>query len=47
MTQPNSWAARDAATLIHPYTNLSRHEQEGPLIIRRGKGVRVQDEDGR
>ncbi|MCQ4159062.1 aminotransferase [Roseomonas sp. GC11] len=46
-TPRNSWAARDTASLIHPYTNLRRHAEAGPLVIRRGKGVRVQDEQGR
>ncbi len=28
---PNSTAARDIATLIHPYTNLDRHREVGPF----------------
>jgi 4-aminobutyrate--pyruvate transaminase len=36
----------DSATL-HPYTQLRRHEQNGPLVITRGEGVRVFDESGR
>ncbi|RVT91635.1 aminotransferase class III-fold pyridoxal phosphate-dependent enzyme [Rhodovarius crocodyli] len=43
----NSWAARDQASVLHPYTNLAQHAETGPLVIRRGKGVRVQDEEGR
>ncbi len=43
----NSLAARDAKSLIHAYTNLSVHEKEGPLIIERGKGVYVFDDDGK
>lgn len=45
--QGNSLAARDAKSQIHPYTNLSVHEKEGPLIIESGKGIHVFDEDGK
>jgi 4-aminobutyrate--pyruvate transaminase len=38
---------RDVAYQLHPFTNLGRHETEGPLVITRGKGVYVYDEDGR
>lgn len=44
---PNSRAGRDIAHVLHPYTNLRRHAQEGPLIITEGRGVYVRDEDGR
>ncbi len=43
---PNSAAARDIAYCIHPYTNLKRHRETGPLVITRGDGVRVYDETG-
>ena len=43
----NSLSARDRAALIHPMTDLQRHEAEGPLVITGGDGVRVRDEDGR
>src|SRR5262245_17934071 len=46
-SRANSVAARDRATLLHPMTDLVRHEREGPLTIVRGKGVRVEDEDGK
>ncbi len=36
----------DRATL-HPYTNLRRHEEIGPLIATRGEGVRIFDDSGR
>jgi 4-aminobutyrate--pyruvate transaminase len=41
--------ARDRATAfqLHPFTNLERHEREGPLVISRGTGVYVYDEAGR
>src|SRR5690606_23154849 len=47
LLQGNSLAARDVRSMIHPYTNLSTHLTEGPLIIQRGKGVHVYDEEGR
>ena len=37
----------DIATTLHPYTQLRRHEQQGPLIITGGEGVHVVDENGR
>jgi len=40
-------AASDVAHLLHPYTNLVRHAETGPLVIVRGEGVRVFDERGR
>ena len=36
----------DTRSLIHPYTNLSAHNDTGPLIIERGEGVRVFDTEG-
>lgn len=44
---PNSLEARDVAAMLHPYTNAVRHEQTGPLVIVRGKGVRVFDAEGK
>src|SRR5438552_4368447 len=38
--------SRDVAYQLHPFTNLGRHESEGPLVISRGKGVYVYDESG-
>ncbi len=43
----NSAAARDIANVLHPYTDLQAHQEVGPLVISRGKGVRVWDENGR
>jgi 4-aminobutyrate--pyruvate transaminase len=43
---PNSAAARDVANVLHPYTNLKTFETTGPLMITRGKGMRVTDEEG-
>lgn len=48
MTRPDPTAARrDTTYLLHPYTHLKRHEQDGPLIIRRGQGVYVSDDHGK
>ncbi len=43
----NSAASRDIAFAIHPYTNLKTHLQNGPLVITRGEGVHVYDEEGK
>ena len=43
----NSPASRDIDYVIHPYTNLDRHKQTGPMIIERGDGVYVWDDSGR
>jgi 4-aminobutyrate--pyruvate transaminase len=49
MTPPlaNSAAARDIANAIHPYTDLRVHQEVGPMVIDRGEGVRVFDENGK
>jgi 4-aminobutyrate---pyruvate transaminase len=44
---PNSTAARDIASLIHPYTNLDRHREVGPFVISSGDGCYVYDEGGK
>ena len=44
---PNSAAARDAAHVLHPYTDHKWQRQHGSLVIERGEGVRVWDEAGR
>lgn len=43
----DSLAARDIETLIHPYTDLAKHREKGPLILDRGKGIYVWDKDGK
>lgn len=43
---PNSISARDVAHVLHPYTNAVAHEKEGALVIARGDGIHVIDEDG-
>ncbi|HLJ64081.1 MAG TPA: aminotransferase class III-fold pyridoxal phosphate-dependent enzyme, partial [Stellaceae bacterium] len=47
MLRANSIAGRDIAFNLHPYTNLKKFESEGPLVMARGKGIRVWDEAGR
>jgi len=44
---PNSTAARDIAYHLHPYTNAVKQEAEGPLVMTRGKGIYVYDEEGK
>ncbi|CAM5762080.1 putative aminotransferase y4uB [Labrys miyagiensis] len=43
---PNSLHARDIAYQIHPYTNARRHERIGPIVIERGSGIHVYDDQG-
>ena len=43
----NSLTRRDIASVLHPYTNLRDHQKKGPLIITRGRGVHVYDDDGK
>jgi 4-aminobutyrate--pyruvate transaminase len=44
---PNSLHARDIAYQIHPYTNARKHELVGPIVIERGSGIHVYDDQGR
>lgn len=37
----------DIAYQLHPFTNLKAHEEQGPLVIVRGEGVRVFDDAGK
>ena len=43
----NSTAARDIASVLHPYTDQIAHKEIGPVVISRGKGVRVWDDSGK
>ena len=45
--QPNSYEARDAATVVHPLTNLKEHLEKGPVIISEGDGIWVTDIHGK
>jgi len=38
---------RDVQSVLHPYTNLVKFRETGPLILESGKGCRVYDETGK
>jgi 4-aminobutyrate--pyruvate transaminase len=40
-------ATRDVETLVHPYTNMARFRDTGPLVIERGQGIYVYDSEGK
>ncbi|HEV8689844.1 MAG TPA: aspartate aminotransferase family protein [Ideonella sp.] len=40
-------AAHDISAHLHPFTNLATHPQVGPLVIQRGDGIFVEDDQGR
>ena len=40
-------ATRDVETVLHPYVNLARFRETGPMIIERGQGVYVYDTEGK
>ncbi|WFU18092.1 aspartate aminotransferase family protein [Bradyrhizobium sp. CB3481] len=44
--RPNSIEARDVARVLHPYTNAVAHEKVGPMMIERGDGIYVIDNEG-
>jgi 4-aminobutyrate--pyruvate transaminase len=46
-TSLSNTQARDMASLLHPFTNLTVLRQTGPLVVERGKGVFVYGADGR
>lgn len=43
---PNSIQARDIASTVHPQTNLATHLEQGPMVIGRGQGCRIYDDNG-
>ncbi len=43
---PNSIQARDIASIVHPQTNLATHLEQGPMVIDRGQGCRIYDDNG-
>ena len=47
MNRHASLSELDRLESIHPYTNLRRHEERGPIIMTRGRGIYVYDADGR
>jgi 4-aminobutyrate--pyruvate transaminase len=46
MTLSNA-QTRDVESVLHPYTNLMKFRETGPMIIERGHGVFVYDEHGK
>ncbi len=44
---PNSIEARDVAFQMHSYTDARRHEEMGPLVIEKGEGIYVTDNNGK
>ncbi|MGE3832315.1 MAG: aminotransferase, partial [Parvibaculaceae bacterium] len=47
MSRLSNMAVRDIETVIHPYTNLARHRETGPLILNEARGIYVYDDKGR
>ncbi len=45
--QPNSIEARDIEYHFHSNTNARRHEEIGPIVIEKGEGVYVEDNNGK
>ena len=43
----NSPAARDIKYVMHPYTNMEKHKEIGPLIVEKASGVWVTDDTGK
>ena len=43
----SNMAVRDIETVIHPYTNLARHREVGPLILNEGRGIHLYDDTGK
>jgi 4-aminobutyrate---pyruvate transaminase len=46
MASPGSVHAGDIGAHVHPYTNLSLHRDIGPMVITRGEGIYVYDDQG-
>ena len=40
-------AVRDIETLVHPYTNLATHRENGPMVFESAKGVFIYDTAGK
>lgn len=45
--KPNSIEARDIAYQLHSYTDARRHEDAGPVVIEKGEGIYVEDNNGK
>ncbi|MDD0814171.1 aspartate aminotransferase family protein [Curvibacter sp. HBC28] len=47
MSATTALARQDIAAHLHPFTNLATHPEVGPLMVTRGDGIYVEDEQGR
>ena len=47
VTRSNSAFQRDIEGVIHPYTNLAKHLETGPMMLERGAGIHVWDDQGK
>ncbi len=47
MKKLSNMAHRDIETVLHPYTNLARHREVGPLILNEGRGIYLHDDKGK
>ena len=43
----SNYATRDVEALLHPTTNLNSHRTSGPLILEKGEGIYVVDNQGK
>jgi len=43
----NSLSQSDKRNVLHPYTNISSHNEAGPTIITKGEGIHVYDDSGK
>lgn len=46
-TSSASLSSKDVNALIHPYTDARAHQEVGPLVIERGEGIYVFDNQGK
>lgn len=44
---PNSWEARELASTLHTFTDLTALEESGPMVLERGEGIYVFDVHGK
>ncbi len=47
MNKSASLAELDKLQSIHPFTNLRKHEEKGPVVMTRGRGIYVYDDQGK
>lgn len=45
ITRSANWQ-KDVAHVVHPYSNLDAHDTRGPVVMTRGDGCYVEDENG-